>query len=203
MAMIQFHDAGAQEAFIRLQKANRMFEIGDNQGAGAGLAIMNAAGTARVIILSPTGTIDNRGSVMYSNRYYDDDPNYYIDSNVDSQMNVVYANQFLYRSDERLKKDIQPLHGTLDQVLSLQPVSFLWKDPTLATSTQIGFIAQQVEKVVPQLVSTNPSTGMEAVDYARVTPLLVGSVQALNQKIDAQQQEIDQLKADIAALKKR
>ena len=149
------------------------------------------------------GNIDNRGSVMYSNRYYDDDPSYYVDSNSDSQMNIVYANQFLYRSDVRLKKDIQPLTGTLDQVLSLQPVSFLWKDASLSTSTQIGFIAQQVQKVVPQLVSTNPSTGMEAVDYARVTPLLVGSVQTLNQKIDAQQQEIDQLKADIAALKKR
>jgi hypothetical protein len=124
--------------------------------------------------------------------------------------NNVYAAAFLYSSDERLKKDIHPLGDNLSKVLSLQPVTYLWKDPKSAPGTQIGFIAQAVEKIVPELVTTNTSTGMKAVDYARMTPLLAGSIQELDQKItdqqkhiDAQQAEIDTLTAQVAALLKK
>jgi transaldolase len=98
--------------------------------------------------------------------------------------------------------------GAGHDVLALNPVTFNWIDPTQPTSTQLGFIAQQVQKLVPEIVTTNPSTTMKAVDYARVTPLLVGAIQqqqtqidAQNSKIDDQQKEIDELGAEVAALK--
>ena len=116
---------------------------------------------------------------------------------------TVNASAFLYNSDERLKKDIAPLTDNLSKVLQLQPVSYRWINPALPQSEQIGFIAQQVQTIVPELVYTNASTTMEAVDYARMTPLLVGSVQELEQKITDQQSEIDQLKAAITALQAR
>jgi hypothetical protein len=114
----------------------------------------------------------------------------------------VWAGQFLYNSDRRLKKDIAPLFGSLAKVEALQPVTYQWIDQNTGKGTQIGFIAQDVENVVPQLVHTEASTTLKSVDYARVTPLLVGAVQELNTKIDAQQKEIDELKAEINALKK-
>jgi hypothetical protein len=110
-----------------------------------------------------------------------------INMNVDGNIN---ANAFLYNSDERLKKDIQPLSGNLALVMQLQPVSYLWKNPLSGPGEQIGFIAQQVQQVVPSIVHTDASTTMESVDYARVTPLLVGSVQELDQKIQEQQNQI-------------
>ena len=137
----------------------------------------------------------------------------YIGGGAATNLNVqgnVNANAFLYNSDERLKKDIEPLTGNLAAVLALQPVSYEWIDPTRGTGEQIGFIAQEVQKVAPSIVHTDASTTLESVDYARITPLLVGSVQELDQKItaqqgeiDTQQQEIDTLQAQIQALENK
>jgi hypothetical protein len=136
---------------------------------------------------------------------------YGVDSNCTGNFgNSVTATAFYYSSDQRLKKNIAAIASStaLQDILALQPVTFNWIDPTQPTTTQLGFIAQQVEKIVPELVTTNASTTMKAVDYARVTPLLVGAVQqqqaqidAQNRKIDDQQKEIDELSAEVAALK--
>ncbi|MGD0331995.1 MAG: tail fiber domain-containing protein [Xanthobacteraceae bacterium] len=113
----------------------------------------------------------------------------------------VTANAFYYNSDERLKTNIATIASStaLADVLALTPVTFNWINPALGTSTQIGFIAQQVQQVVPEIVTTDASTTMESVDYARVTPLLVGSVQELDQKIEDQQSEITTQQTDITA----
>lgn len=114
------------------------------------------------------------------------------------------ANAFLYNSDARLKKDILPLTGNLDKVLAIKPVSYLWKDSSRGTGTQIGFIAQNVQTVAPQLVHTEASTTMLSVDYARMTPLLTGAIQEQEQtirdlkaQVNKQQQEIDALEAKL------
>jgi hypothetical protein len=55
-------------------------------------------------------------------------------------------------SDERLKRNIEPLTGALDRLLQLKGVTYEWKDPAeheSKTGTQTGFIAQEVEKVFP------------------------------------------------------
>jgi hypothetical protein len=117
---------------------------------------------------------------------------------------TITATAFYYDSDERLKKNIVPIPQTsaLSDVLGLQPVTYNWINPSLGTSTQIGFIAQQVKTVVPEIVATNASTTMESVDYARVTPLLVGSVQELDQTIQAQQTQLDAQQTDITTQQK-
>lgn len=58
-------------------------------------------------------------------------------------------------SDARLKTNIQDLSGssTLDKILALDPVSFNWIDPKMSTTTQDGFLAQDVLKLFPELVS--------------------------------------------------
>jgi uncharacterized small protein (DUF1192 family) len=119
------------------------------------------------------------------------------------QAGTVRGWTFLYYSDARLKKDVAPLTDNLSKVLQLKPVSYLWKDPARGAGEQIGFIAQDVQKVVPEIVQTDASTTLEGVDYARMAPLLVGSVQELNAKIDTQQQEIDSLKAELEAIKNK
>ena len=139
-------------------------------------------------------------------RIWDDDGSHFVDSNVQSYMSSIYldgninAAAFLYNSDRRLKKDIAPLGDNLTKLLALEPVSWLWIDTSKGTGTQIGFIAQDVQKVLPEVVHTDASTTLESIDYARMTPIIVGSVQELNQKIVEQQQEIDELKAAVKAL---
>ncbi len=87
---------------------------------------------------------------------------------------TVDANGVIVRdpSDINLKENVTPLAGALDKVLALQGVSFNWKDKTrFGTQEEIGFVAQQVQGVVPQLVSTGGS--YLSLKYPNVTALLV------------------------------
>ncbi len=116
---------------------------------------------------------------------------------------AITAPAFYYSSDARLKKNIEAIKSNkaLQDILALRPVTYNWKDATQPTDTQLGFIAQEVEKIAPELVTTNTETGMKAVDYARVAPLLVGALQAQQERLDAQQKQIDALMAEVEALK--
>lgn len=109
---------------------------------------------------------------------------------------TVLATAFLYSSDARLKEGISALQGGLAKILALAPVSFTWKEDISTANAgrgDIGFIAQDVEAILPEVVTTD-AHGMKSVDYVRVVPVLVKAIQE-------QQEEIDMLKADIAALK--
>ncbi|KKW23663.1 MAG: hypothetical protein UY67_C0019G0008 [Candidatus Kaiserbacteria bacterium GW2011_GWA2_52_12] len=108
----------------------------------------------------------------------------------------LYAAAFIYASDERLKEDIVPISDSLLKLGKITGVSFTWKEGTpRAGQHDIGVIAQDVEKVVPEAVTTD-ANGMKAVDYPRLIPLLINAV-------NEQQKEIDGLKAEIEALKAR
>jgi hypothetical protein len=88
-------------------------------------------------------------------------PGFKLDVNGDSNVNgTSSAITFLYTSDERLKENVQVLSDALEKVKQLNGVSFNWKSNGQAG---IGVIAQNVEKVFPELVSTNPSTGLKSV----------------------------------------
>ena len=65
----------------------------------------------------------------------------------------------------------------------------------LSSREQIGLIAQDVEKVLPELVNTD-SEGFKSVDYTKLGPVLI-------EAIKEQQQQIDQLKKEIQMLKKQ
>ena len=95
-------------------------------------------------------------------------------------------------SDIRLKENIEPLKGSLEKINQLQGVSFNWKaEPSMGRS--IGFIAQEFEKIVPELVFTNQTDGYKGINYAEVSALLVEAMKE-------QQKTIEELKSRIEAL---
>ncbi|MFQ5500136.1 MAG: tail fiber domain-containing protein, partial [Candidatus Zixiibacteriota bacterium] len=110
--------------------------------------------------------------------------------------------------DRRYKKEIRPLEGALGAVGRLQGVHFDWRrdefpDLDFGKGRQIGFIAQEVREVLPELVSEDRE-GYLSVDYARVTPLLVEAVKELDRKtqeLSKQSQRVDQLEKELAQLK--
>lgn len=98
-------------------------------------------------------------------------------------------------SDERLKEDITNLETPLDKIMALRSVSFTWKDETLAKrGTQVGFVAQEVQQVLPELIGETPD-GMLGVDYASLTSVLTGAVQEQQAQIDTMQRQIAALEA--------
>jgi len=106
-------------------------------------------------------------------------------------------------SDRRLKTDIQPLSACLDQVLRLDGVTYKWRaqasEKPESAPTHIGLIAQDVEKVLPQLVQTS-SDGDKSVAYSRLAAVLVEAIKDLKAEKDA---EIRALETRIKALELR
>jgi hypothetical protein len=101
---------------------------------------------------------------------------------------TVAAYSWVTLSDISLKKDIQPLnYGILDKVLKLNPVSFYWKDENMDKEKHFGFVAQEVEEVLPELVRQD-SQGKKTLNYNELIPYLVRAIQE-------QQKEIEELKA--------
>lgn len=95
------------------------------------------------------------------------------------------------------KRDIKPLEGSLEKVTSLKGVSFTWRkdqypEKGFRDCRQIGLIAQDVEKVLPELVKTDRD-GKKSLSYDKLTAVLVEAVKA-------QQAEIQELKAVITKL---
>ncbi|MES2591884.1 MAG: tail fiber domain-containing protein [Bacteroidota bacterium] len=97
-------------------------------------------------------------------------------------------------SDNRYKKDVTALPNALKNVLQLQGVNYNWKvnefpDKHFTDSKQIGFIAQDLEKLYPEMVFTDDK-GYKSVDYSRLTPVLV-------EAIKEQQKIIESLKVSL------
>jgi hypothetical protein len=119
---------------------------------------------------------------------------------------TVQANAFVYLSDIRLKTNIENLDQGLVTLMKLRPVSFTWNQKApdgRAGKDDIGFIAQEVEKILPGAIETDPATGYKEVDYPRFVPILVKSVQEQEATIAQQQAKIDDLEARISKLEAR
>jgi hypothetical protein len=88
-------------------------------------------------------------------------------------------------SDIRLKENIKPIESALDKVIKLQGVTFDWKesDSILDIKEDIGFIAQDVQKVVPELVREN-NNGMLSMRHQGITPILLEAIKELKAEID-------------------
>ena len=109
-------------------------------------------------------------------------------------------------SDRRLKKNIVYLDSAIDKINELKPCTFEWKEDE-KNSTVIGLIAQDVEKVIPEAVFINKSSGMRGLHYKYITATMIKGMQdqqeIINQqkeKIEKQQTEIDSLKIQMAAI---
>jgi hypothetical protein len=89
-------------------------------------------------------------------------------------------------SDVRLKENIKPIESALDKAMKLQGVTFDWKqkeDSILELKEDIGFIAQDVQKVVPELVRENED-GMLSMRHQGIAPILLEAIKELKAEID-------------------
>jgi Chaperone of endosialidase len=114
-------------------------------------------------------------------------------------------------SDARLKTNIQPFPNVLDKLTQLRPVHFDWKSSApselhLGSGPQYGFIAQDVEKVFPEMVSTGKD-GYRRVNYGQLPYLLLQGVRELKATNDSlgaevrrQRKQNQQARAEIAKL---
>jgi len=105
--------------------------------------------------------------------------------------------QYASSSDARLKTNVQPIQNGLSSVLALNPCTFDMRRGENTFIPSAGLIAQEVHEVYPFAVGVggdDENTNPWSVDYGKLTPLLIKAIQE-------QQAIIEQLKADVAALK--
>ena len=123
-------------------------------------------------------------------------------------------------SDERLKTNIQDFNGAIDKLKQLDIKTYNFKEEyktmNFPTQKQVGFMAQDLEKVFPEMVLesdhqipdengdlTDKTVSIKAVNYTQLIPVLIKAVQEQQQMIDQQQQLIDQLKKEVEEIKNK
>jgi len=105
-------------------------------------------------------------------------------------------------SDARLKKNIKNGTYGLKQLLELRPVTFEWKEDESQPGVQLGLIAQEVQKIVPEVVISDSQNGMLAVNYTALLPVVIKGVQEQQKTLREQEQRILQQENRIAALER-
>lgn len=122
---------------------------------------------------------------------------------------AVHATSFPTSSDEKFKTKVEPLTNVLEKLEKVRGVSFEWNEvyESMGRSThrrEIGVIAQEVEPQFPELVSTWGEEGNRAVDYGRLSAVLLEAVKELRAKNDALEARIEKLeKADGGAARSK
>lgn len=102
-------------------------------------------------------------------------------------------------SDFRYKRNIKPLNNAMQKLMLLNGVNYYWKrdefaDMNFNDKLQTGFIAQDVEKLFPEMVFTDDA-GYKSIDYSRLTPVLV-------ETIKEQQKQINDIAARLKEMEK-
>ena len=117
-----------------------------------------------------------------------------------------YIRGAIINSDRRYKEGIKSIPDALGKVKSIEGVSYSFKkeftDKGFPKGKQIGVIAQNIEKVLPELVKTNKD-GYKGVNYSQITAVLIEAIKELSKKSEKSQKEIKKLNKKLKKQEKR
>ena len=111
---------------------------------------------------------------------------------------TVIATRYNALSDARFKKNIQDLQNPLETVNQMRGVKYNWKYDTSNPSQQLGLIAQEIEQILPSLITKQNQENehgfqQKSIDYNGILPYLIESVKELYKKNKHLKQKIDYL----------
>ena len=109
---------------------------------------------------------------------------------------------YITTSDRSFKKDINSLAPTLGKVLRMNPVSYHYNDQAAKDELVIGFIAQEVQPLFPELVS-EMEDGMLGMNYSATGVVAIKAIQEQQEIIDAQGNQIEQLQKQMQLLQEQ
>lgn len=141
------------------------------------LSTGTVAGTDFNVQYNNSGNLDGASDFIYSgskvgiNNTVND-----LTYNLEVSGSIRASAAVLSNSDERLKENIYPIDNALSRVSQIEGVYFDWKT---GGDRQVGVIAQQVEKVLPEVVSEDKNSYL-SVDYSKIVPLLIEAINEQN-----------------------
>jgi hypothetical protein len=180
-------NSAAGEDALRVQvDGNTRLRVHDNGGVSIGANVGPQA----------AGLYIHGETEFNGNARPDDDNAYSLGSPAFKWTSVHATNGIIQTSDLRLKSDVEPLEYGLQEVMDMQTIRYQWKDQKNGPS-KIGLSAQNLEKIVPEVVTKDESDpeSMMGVNYAELVPVLINAVQEQQKQIESLQQEIQQLKS--------
>ncbi|MGB0454328.1 MAG: tail fiber domain-containing protein [Bacteriovoracaceae bacterium] len=101
---------------------------------------------------------------------------------------TIKAGSFMYESDSRFKKNIKKISSPIEKIKNLEGVKFHWKNNG---EEDVGFIAQNVQRVLPEIVGSKTEKGTLTVDYVKIVPVLVEALKKQNEQISKLQKSIE------------
>ncbi len=151
--------------------------------AGTGVSVSSGTGSSTISIGQAVATSSN----VQFNRLGVGLAAQSTDGRIDASNDIVAFST----SDERLKENVKPLENALLKVSQLSGVEFDWKELSDEDKESIhsnvghdvGVLAQEVEKVLPEVV-TERDTGYKAVKYEKIVPLLIEAIKDLKAEIE-------------------
>ncbi|MEP7377221.1 MAG: tail fiber domain-containing protein [Chitinophagaceae bacterium] len=162
--------SGANNAY--LYSTGNDFIIG-NATAGKSLIFYTTVGATSTQRMSVT----NAGLIPAQNNAYA------LGSSTNRSTAIWAVNGVIQTSDARLKNNIHALRYGLKEVLLLNPVAYNWideKDP----ANKIGLIAQEVRKVIPEVVVGDEKKEKLGMNYAEMVPVLINAIRELKTKVE-------------------
>lgn len=218
---LRFYRVGSGAFPLTIRGINNFVGI-NNTNPGANLHVSGPT------ILDGTSTVNtngggsglriNHGTAGEALTITHTSPNWAIFANVNGNVaNLDQNGVWNSASDRRLKKEIENTTYGLNEVLKFRPVDYKMKS---SGAKQVGFIAQEIDKIIPELVShpENEDTDMLSLSYGNITAVLTKAIQEqqeiienlesenseLTEKVDkleAKMNEVNQLKNEIEIIK--
>lgn len=200
-ARLEVNSGGGVRASLKLEHSGSNFIVRPFGAGSARTVIENTAGA--IYINSPTSILN----ASYSNTALTVGTNgldWAIVTEGDLDVHGdAYSNAGYLVSDARFKQNIETVPNALSQLLALRGVTYemnrtAFPKRNFAQGKQMGFLAQEVEQVLPQLVKTKD--GYKAVNYQGIIPITVEAIKTLNARSVMQQNQINARDAKIAEL---
>lgn len=162
-------------------KMRRQLEVFESFGAGK--LTPNLSGTTFNLSVTDSEVQIYRDLVVQRNVEIDND------LTVQGTMQV---NAITTPSDRRLKKDISSLDGVLNTMMLLRPTTYALKNAKPDDRQQYGFIAQELEQVLPELVHHDGEDQL-SVNYMQIIPLLTAALQEQQKTIEELEERLSKL----------
>ncbi len=153
-------------------------------GTEYGYLSMDISGNIGIATTTPWRTLSVNGTVAVPGLVNDSTGYYACVNTTTGQLST--STSACGASSERFKENIQDIGYGLEEVLGLRPVSFDYKSDYIPNAPkQLGFIAEEVDLLVPELVARDSAGQIQGLDYPKFTAILAKAIQELSKKMDA------------------
>jgi hypothetical protein len=112
---------------------------------------------------------------------------------------------YVETSDQRLKQGIKSLESVLDRVMDMRPTRYSYKNGGKRSKETVGFIAQEVEPLFPEVVYVQEGDredGTYGINYGGIGPIAIKAIQELKTEIDTKEARIAELENRLARIEK-